>query len=108
MAYSVEEDPAVREYLHHFGGLSREARIRLFTLYNRGLRDYGDVYRGQPHRRLRPGSRFFQVAFVIQDEDDQRQAKTYRFRFVVDDSGAQYGVLRVVFVDHTELAPGPS
>jgi hypothetical protein len=102
----VEQDPTVRDYLHNFTGLSREARIRLFTLYNTGLRDYGDVYRNQPHRRLQTDSRFFQVAFVIQDEDEQHRVRTYRFRFVVDDSGAQYGVLRVVYVDHSE-PPSP-
>lgn len=105
MAYWLEEDPAVRDYLHNFGGLSRQGRIRLFTSYNRGLRDYGDIYLGELHRRLQSGSRFFQVAFIIQDEDEQGRARTYRFRFVVDDSGAAYGVLRVVYVDHTEFLP---
>jgi len=104
MAYSLEEDPAVSEYLRVSFGLSREARNRLFTSYNRLLRDYADVYRGQAHRRIQPGSRFFQVAIVIQDEAEMGRVRTCRFRFVVDDSGARYGVLRVVYVDHTELS----
>jgi hypothetical protein len=106
VAYSLEEDPDVRQYLHDFEGLSREARIRLFTKYPQALRENADIYRSQAHRRLQPGSRFFQVSFVIQTEDDQQQVQVYRFRFVVDDWGAAYGVLRIVYVDHTELPQG--
>jgi hypothetical protein len=106
VAYSIEEAPGVRDYLRNLPALSRAARILLFTQYNQGLRDYGDVYRSQSHRRLQPGSSFFQVAFVVRDEDDQKQRRTLQFRFIVDDSGASYGVLRVVFVDHKELSPG--
>ncbi len=103
MAYSLDEEPSVRDYLHHVEGLSRESRIKLFTAYGRGLRDFGDIYRGQPHRRLKPGSRFFQVAYVIQAEDEHGRARTFRFRFIVDDSGAKFGVMRIVYVDHAEL-----
>jgi hypothetical protein len=96
VAYSLQEEPTVRAYLTNVVGLSREARVKLFTIYNRGLRDYGDIYRSELHRRLQPGSRFFQEAFVVQDTDTRDFQKTYRFRFVIDDSGAQYGVLRIV------------
>ena len=94
MAYHLEISGPVMDYLRHFAGLSREGRIKLFANFIRDLRDYGDQFRADPSRRLSPGSPLFwySIAFL----DGQRG---YEFRFLVDDSPAAYGVLRIRFVD---------
>jgi hypothetical protein len=58
------------------------------------LAHHGDHLRGEPERRLAPGSPYFRFDLLFSDGAAVRHAL-----FVADDSAAVYGVLRVVYAD---------
>jgi hypothetical protein len=88
----------VLPYLRSREGLSRQERIRLFTNLDENLRERGDFLRNDAERRLAPGSEYFWFVLIFQGDDGRLR----QFRFVVSDAAAQYGVLRIVFVDEVE------
>jgi hypothetical protein len=103
VAYSLEfHREHVLLYLRNREGLSREARVKLFVNLNEDLRERAEFYRGDPERRLAPGSNCFWYDIIFRDP---HTGVVHWFRFVVDDASAKYGVLRVLFVD--EGPPGP-
>jgi hypothetical protein len=95
MAYWLEldQDRVVR-YFREMEGLSRAARLAVVAGLQRYLSERGDMYRNNPDLRLSPGSHCFQIEIGVQDSSRLRA-----FRFIVNDSGAAAGVLRVVYVD---------
>ncbi len=98
MAYSLRyRDGGVYEYLSSCERFSRQARVKLFTLLRLHLGEYGDELRNDPIRRLRPGSDCFQLDLLFEDPDEVE--RLHHFRFIVSDRSAQYGVLRVLFVE---------
>jgi hypothetical protein len=76
--------------------LSREGRIVLAAALHRELRELIDAYRNNPERRLRPGSEYFWVDLIFRDPARQVLHQLY---FILSDAGAQYGVIRVVYVE---------
>ena len=97
MAYTLQLSE--NEVLHYFrtrGDLSRSTRIRIFTVLHSYLGEQGDHFRNDPTLRLAPGSDCFRFDVVVRsDEEDGLRL----FRFVVSDREAEYGVLRVLFVE---------
>jgi hypothetical protein len=98
VSYSLQYREEVKLHLRSRERLSRQERIRLFSNLDNNLRELGDILRADLERRLAPGSEYFWVVLLFQgDEERLRQ-----FRFVVSDAAAQYGVLRIVYVDEVE------
>lgn len=99
MGYSLQYHTEwVLPYLRSREELSRQERIRLFTNLDENLRERGDFFRNDAERRLAPGSVYFWFVLIFQSDDGRLR----QFRFVVSDAAAQYGVLRIVFVDEVE------
>ncbi len=103
MPYSLEFSTGAAEYLRGCQGLSREGRNILARSIDQNLRQLGDTLRANPALRLASGSSCFAVELLI--FDPHASSPFHRSRFVVDDAGAAFGVLRVVYVDTG--APGP-
>ncbi len=102
MAYIVQlSDPAVLPYLRDLD-LSREGRVILYNMLHSELRVHADVYINDPTRRLTPGSDCFRVDLLFRDPV---RRITHNLQLIINDSGAQYGVLRI---DYAEDFPGPA
>ncbi len=99
MPYSLEDyKGCFRRYVFDRPDLTREDRVKLYAFLDQ-LRQQGDSFRGDPDRRLDPGSSCFWFDPVFADST----CRLRHFRIVVDDVGAAYGVLRIVYID--EAAP---
>jgi hypothetical protein len=94
VAYTVDTAEPVKAYLRGLSGLSREGRVKLVTGYLDALRDRGDELRSEPSARYPGDNSLFVFRHIFRDG-----GRTYTARFVVDDSAAAYGVLRVVYAD---------
>ncbi len=94
MAYTVDTAEPVKAYLRTFAGLSREGRLKLLGGYLNALREHGDLFRSEPSARHPGNSSLFTYSHVFRDG-----GRTYVARFLVDDSAAVYGVLRVVYAN---------
>jgi hypothetical protein len=94
MAYTVDTAEPVKAYLRAFAGLSREGRLKLLGGYLDALREAGDALRSEPANRHPGNSSLFTFHYIFRDG-----GRTYTARFVVDDSAAAYGVLRVIYAD---------
>jgi hypothetical protein len=75
--------------------LSREGRIVLARVLN-DLRVQADVYIQDLERRLFPGSDCFAVNVVFRDPVSR---DICQLRLILSDAAAQYGVLRVVYME---------
>src|SRR5689334_14928807 len=96
MAYSLQFDKAtVVPYLLQLD-LSREGRIVLAAMLQRELREYAPVYVANPERRLAAASDCFWVDLVFRDPV---RKDFHQRHFILSDAAAQYGVLRVVYVE---------
>jgi hypothetical protein len=93
VAYKVELVEAVRAYLVTVG-LTRSGRIKLYAAIHDALALVPDSLRLNPAGSLGPGSPLFWFHHIFTDTGRLRTVS-----FVVDDSGAVYGVLRVVYAD---------
>jgi hypothetical protein len=89
------DETTVQPYLRGMD-LSREGRVILATAFTRELRDHGDAYRGDPRRRLFPGSDYFSIELVFRDPVHR---VIHRLKLVVSDAAAEYGILRVVYAE---------
>ena len=95
VGYTLHFAERVKLYLRQHQGLSRQGRIRLFTNLDRDLRQMADDYRLEPSRRVSPDSSCFWYEIVFRDENSR-----YRhFWFVVNDTAAAFGVLRIEHVE---------
>jgi hypothetical protein len=90
----VDTVEPVKAYLRAFPGLSREGRLKLLGGYLDALRNRGDEHRSEPGMRHPGSNSLFVYRHVFRDQD-----RGYNFRFLVDDSNAVYGILRVVYCD---------
>ena len=99
MPYHVEiDEKRVLDYLERADlGLTVEDLDKLLDFLDgpEGLPILSDAYRNDPANRLAQGSSQFEVRYVFRDS----AGRCRQFRFVVDDSSASHGVLRVRFVD---------
>src|SRR5437870_11490 len=77
-------------YLRNHPGLSREDRVKLFTAID-DLRDRADSLRNSAERRFAPDSPYFWYDIILRCSDGLIR----NIWFLVDDSAAIYGVLRV-------------
>ncbi len=94
MAYTVRMSYPVRTYLRTLTGLSRQGRLKLVAGVLGLLRDYGDVLRSDPSRRLASGSPYFRFDYIFSDA-----GRLWRADCVADDSAATYGLLSLVYLD---------
>ena len=102
MAYSLKlHEERVTRFLRNYPGLSREGRVRLFTILHADLRVLADFYRQNPDSRLVPDSDYFWHQVILKDKHGD--ARTRRFSFIVNDAPAAYGVLQVEYVEVTEV-----
>jgi hypothetical protein len=101
MAYTVDTTEPVKAYLRTLSELSREGRLKLVMGYLDALRERGDELRLEPSARYPGSSSLFTFRHVFRDG-----GRTYIARFIVDDSAAVYGVLRVVYADLMEPQQG--
>ena len=94
MAYSLQFAGPVRRYLSGLG-LTRAELVRLYTNLHAQLAIVPDAFRADPANRLTPGGPQFLWTLAMSADDGRLLA----FRFIVDDSPALYGVLRLVYAD---------
>ncbi len=94
MAYSIQFTGPVRRYLSGLR-LTRNELVKLYTNLHAQLAIVPDAFRADPANRLTPGGPEF-VWTLIMPADDGR---VFVFRFIVDDSAAQYGLLQLVYAD---------
>src|SRR5205807_5319042 len=84
--------------------LSDEAKNVVRKYVKAVIGNVSDEYRNDPARRPRPGAPFFAMRLGFQDL--WGDLKYHIVDFVVNDSGAKFGVLDLVWVDHQEaIAP---
>jgi hypothetical protein len=81
-------------YLENHPDLSQQDYRKLLN----NLEDFAraaDQYRNSSERRLAPGSSNFWYDIVMRCSD----GKMRRFRFVINDARAHFGVLRIEYID---------
>ncbi len=105
MSYSLDYDKTcVLPYLRHYEGLARQGRLVLFRTLREYLGENGDEFRRDDMlRRWGKESPYFEFQLVFGDPDYPDSLRV--FRFVVNDAGASFGVLRIVFVDDQSVPP---
>jgi hypothetical protein len=97
VAYLLQfHETAVVPYLLDLD-LSREGRVVLAAALDRELRHYADAYLNNPERRLAPGSDCFRVDLIFRDPVSR---VPHHMRLIISDAAAQFGVLRVVYVEN--------
>ena len=95
MAYLIElHTTNVEPYLDEAGPLSPAVRAILKRQLS-DLAEHGDFFINDPHYRI-PDSPYFCFDFIMRDPET---GKLRGFYFVVSDEAAEFGVLRIVFVD---------
>ena len=99
MPYSLDYKPSVRGFLRNCSHLSRQGRIRLFSMLDSGLRQHGDSIIADPARCVNEEKRIFLFDFAFIDGDGD--GKIHHFRFFFDASSAPFGVLRIVYADES-------
>jgi hypothetical protein len=104
VAYSLDFQP-IRAALRSIPGLSRLGRVKLYANIIDVLRNHGDVFRNDPALRVAPGSPEFRYHAIMADSDGD--GRYHSFVFIVDDSGAAYGVLKLTAVEHVAGLPPP-
>ncbi len=91
-----------RRTYQNFDGLSDLAREGIFANLRAMLGTNGDHYRLDESLRVAPGSPMFWVELSIFDAE---MGRGHRFRFLVTDEYAVYGILAVIFSDTGRPAP---
>jgi hypothetical protein len=99
--YLQLNESLVAPYLHNHPALSREDRVKVFSALN-DLRERADSFRSSVERRFAPGSPYFWYDIVLRCTDGLIR----NFWFLVNDSAANYGVLRVEYADEGTSGPG--
>ncbi len=94
MRFTLDFTPAFRAYFRA-APLSRGERVRVLTELHSQLPTVADDYRADPANRTAAGSACFWWQLIFAGDDGRVRA----FRCAVDDSGAVFGVLRVVYAD---------
>lgn len=89
MGYKVDVGARNRQHLRNLP-LSREGHIKVWAYVHLDIAHVSDAFRADPANRYPVGSRFFKMQLIFRDRN--------RFRlieFVIDDSAAVYGVLKI-------------
>ena len=94
MAYKLHYEDRAKADLRGVS-LSRTARVRLYANLHADLSGISDGFRANPSNRLPAPSPYFVYRLILQDG-----GRLHTFVFHVDDSGAVYGVLSIVYVEH--------
>jgi hypothetical protein len=71
------------------------------------LGDVSDTHRTDPANRVAPGHPCFRYQHLFAEPAPEGDGHYHAIEFVVDDSGAAAGVLRIRFAEHTRGAPMP-
>jgi hypothetical protein len=93
MAYILDIDERTADYLANLP-LSNHGRGQLAYILEQ-LELLPDSFRNDPANRLTSGDPYLNLIWWFQEEDGSRHA----VRFILDDSGAAYGVLRILFAE---------
>ncbi len=96
MAYKVDIPPSVKQYFRGLS-LSRTVVVKLFACIHSVIAETSDAYRADPANRPTPGQPYLLYQHVIMDED----RPLHLFDFIVSDAHAAYGVLGIVYAEHT-------
>ena len=99
MAYAMNVSAKQQEYILRLP-LSDEAKNVIRKYIKSVITNVSDEYRNDPARRPRPDSPYFQMRLNFQDM--WGDLKYHIVDFVVNDAGAKFGVLDLVWVDHQE------
>src|SRR6266566_1425820 len=97
MPYSIDYAPNVRSYMRNLISLSRQGRIKLFVNLDVDLRQNGDALRENLALCVAKESPNFVCDVILRDPDGDKEL--HYFQFIVNDEGAAYGVLRVVYAE---------
>jgi hypothetical protein len=91
--FRLEFRDSVREYLRNVP-LTRTGRVKLYAALIEMAAEVPDSFRSDPANRPGPSSAYYHCRYIFEDEG---RLKT--LYVVVDDSTAEYGVLRIVYAD---------
>jgi hypothetical protein len=91
--YRLEFRDSVREYFRNLS-LTRTGRVRLNAALIQMAAEVPDSFRSDPANRTGPSSASYHFRYIFEDEGRLRTLYV-----VVDDSTAEYGVLRIVYAD---------
>ncbi len=94
MAYSVEIPDHVKAYLRDLVGYSREGRIKIFSGIHSAIALLPDAFFADPDNRVSTDPPLVVVRYLF--EDPAGSGRYRAMRFFVNDSKAEYGVLRIV------------
>jgi hypothetical protein len=94
VAYDIDIERGVVEYIEAPGRLPRPAQALVFQAIRRDLGEFGDFYRGRSECRLptAPDCFWYDLLFDY-------LGAWHHLWFIVNDRTAHYGVLRVEYVD---------
>jgi hypothetical protein len=94
VAYDIEIERLVVDYIEAPGRLPRPAQVLVFRAIYRDLGGHGDFYRGRSECRLPKAPDCFWHDLLF-----DYLGRRHHLWFIVNDSMAPYGVLRVEYVD---------
>ncbi len=96
MAFTIQIADAVEAYVRDFEGLSEVARQGIVANLLARLGEDGDHYRSDPSLRVDRESFYFWFHLRLLDA---ATGQVHRFRFLVSDEHAVFGILAVVYAD---------
>ena len=89
MGYKIDVPGPQKQVLRNLP-LSREGKIKVWVYLHLNIAQVPDAFRADPANRYPVGSRFFKMQLIFRDR------KRFRLiEFVIDDSAAVYGVLKI-------------
>ncbi len=103
MGYDIEIRDEAAAYFQSLG-LSPAGEARVLAALRLYLGEYGDSLRNEPSRRLGHESFYFEVRVPVQDPET---LVWHTLRFVVDDSCAEHGALRIAYIEDFPGSPPP-
>lgn len=98
MPFTLDFARPVKQFFRGLTGVSRQARIRVFVNLHSALANIPDAFRNDQANRVPPGDSEFLFQLLLRDDDGD--GRIHRFDFVVNDTAAPYGVLRIIEARH--------
>ena len=98
MAYHLDIAKKERAYLDNLP-LSQAARTAIDNFIEAAIAQVSDEFRNDPANRPFPDRPYFRRSLVFMDVDAQGTRSFHTVRFTVNDDGARFGVLLIVWVD---------
>jgi hypothetical protein len=95
LSYIVHISDADRAYLDALP-FSEAGKQAIKDCIGYAIANVDDAFRNDPDNRLAPGAPYYVVQLILPD----KAGITRVVRFIVNDSGASYGALVLVYVDY--------